>query len=62
MQNVKLGGPGKTVEVDETKIGRRKSRRRPLEFWHGAAGLSKLPLEVCPENERDAKALTKLVK
>ena len=67
MQNRKLGGEGRTVEVDETKVGRRKNHKGRVVDGSWVFGLidretGELRLELCPNNKRDAGTLTELIK
>ena len=62
----KIGGEGLVVEVDETKIGRRKYNRGRLVdgvwvFGMCERGTGRLRIEVCPENKRDKKTLLSLL-
>ena len=62
----KIGGEGKVVEVDETKIGKRKFNRGRLTDGHWIFGMverdsGKLRLEVCPDNKRDHQTLLSLI-
>lgn len=62
-----IGGPGKIVEVDETKIGKRKYERGRIVEGHWILGLIErgsvnYRLEICPENSRDERTLLDLIK
>ena len=62
-----IGGPGKIVEIDQMKFGRRKYERgRVIEgTWiFGALDIesNELRLEICPLNKRDKATLIPIVK
>ena len=66
LQNRKLGGPGMTVEVDETKVGRRKNHKGRVVDGCWVFGMieresGELRIEVCQDNRRDAATLTALI-
>lgn len=62
-----IGGEGKIVEIDETKIGRRKyNRGRLIEgCWIlgmiEREGVKNFRLEICPNNKRDAATLLPII-
>ncbi|CAG4920008.1 unnamed protein product [Colias eurytheme] len=63
----KIGGPGKVVQLDESKFGRRKYNRGRRVEGHWVLGMvddetNELRLEVCPNNERSAEVLIPLIK
>lgn len=63
----KIGGPGKIVQIDESKFGRRKYNRGRNVEGHWVLGMIEdgsddLRLEVCPDNERSAEVLITLIK
>lgn len=63
----KIGGLGKTVQIDESKFGRRKFNKGRRVDGHWVLGMIEdgsedLRLEVCPENIRSAEALIPLIK
>ena len=67
MEGAKIGGEGKIVEVDESKIGKRKSHKgRKVDgvwvFGMVERDSGDLRLEVCPDNKRDQNTLLELVK
>ena len=62
----KIGGEGKVVEVDETKIGKRKYNSGRLADGQWVFGMverqsGKLKLEICPQNQRDSNTLLTLI-
>lgn len=67
VQQPKIGGPGKRVQIDETKCGKRKYNRGRQIEGHWVIGMIEdgnddLRLEVCPDNERSAEILVPLIK
>ncbi|KAL4703634.1 hypothetical protein ACJJTC_007661 [Scirpophaga incertulas] len=63
----KIGGPGKIVQIDESKFGKRKYNRGRNIEGHWVLGLIEdgsddLRLEVCPNNERSSEILIDLIK
>ncbi|KAM3956862.1 uncharacterized protein ACR2FA_009173 [Aphomia sociella] len=63
----KIGGPGKIVQIDKTKFGKRKYNRRIQVEGHWVIGMVEdgsddLRMEVCPDNEGSAKILVPLIK
>ncbi|CAK1597651.1 unnamed protein product [Parnassius mnemosyne] len=62
----KIGGPGKVVQIDESKFGKRKYNKGRHIEGHWVLGLIEdgsedLRLEVCPENVRSAEVLVPLI-
>lgn len=62
----KIGGPGKVVQVDESKFGKRKfNRGRWVQgFWIFGAiedGSEDFRAIVCPENKRDWASLSAII-
>ncbi|XP_045498272.1 uncharacterized protein LOC123696244 [Colias croceus] len=62
----KIGGPGKIVQVDESKFGKRKYNRGRRVEGHWVLGMIEngsqdLRLEVCPNNERSSEILVPLI-
>ena len=66
--NTKIGGVGKVVEIDETKLGRRKYQRGRLVEGVWIIGMiergdrRKYRIEICPENKCDAQTLIQNIK
>ena len=65
----KIGGPGLTVEVDESMFGKRKYNRGTIEGRRQAWVLGgvcretkEIFLVLCPENKRDRPTLEKIIK
>ncbi|XP_046971060.1 uncharacterized protein LOC124538102 [Vanessa cardui] len=63
----KIGGPGKIVQIDESKFGKRKYNKGRHIEGHWVLGMIEdgsedLRLEVCPENIRSADVLVPLIK
>lgn len=63
----KIGGPGRTVQIDESKFGKRKFNRGRHIEGHWVLGMIEdgsedLRLEVCPDNVRSAEVLVPLIK
>ncbi|KAL0879263.1 hypothetical protein ABMA27_003043 [Loxostege sticticalis] len=63
----KIGGPGKIVQIDESKFGKRKYNRARHIEGHWVLGMIEdgsedLRLEVCPDNIRSAEVLEPLIK
>ncbi|XP_045509270.1 uncharacterized protein LOC123704820 [Colias croceus] len=63
----KIGGPGKIVQIDESKFGVRKFNKGRRVEGHWVLGLIEdgsedLRLEVCPDNIRSAEVLVPLIK
>ncbi|XP_069968835.1 uncharacterized protein [Bactrocera oleae] len=63
----KIGGPGKKVQIDESKFGKRKYNkgRRVEGYWVLGMvedGSEDLRLEVCPDNVRAAEVLISLLR
>lgn len=63
----KIGGPGKIVQIDESKFGKRKYNRGRQIEGHWVIGMIQdgsddLRLEVCSDNERSAEILVPLIK
>jgi len=61
-----IGGPGLTVEVDESKFGKRKyNKGRLVEGQWVVGGICRetkdVFLAVCPENKRDAATLIDII-
>ena len=61
-----IGGPGLTVEVDESKFGRRKyNKGRLVEGQWVLGGICRetkdVFLAVCPDNKRDAPTLLDII-
>ncbi|XP_067633239.1 uncharacterized protein [Eurosta solidaginis] len=66
-QKGKIGGPGKVVQIDESKFGKRKYNKGRSVEGHWVLGMIEdgsddLRLEVCPKNDRSADALIPLIK
>ena len=64
---VRIGGPGKIVEIDEMKFGRRKYERGRVvdgRWIFGALDMEtkELRLEICPDNKRDRDTLIHIIK
>ncbi|XP_050339519.1 uncharacterized protein LOC126765890, partial [Bactrocera neohumeralis] len=62
----KIGGPGKTVEIDESKFKKRKYNKGRRVEGHWVLGMVEhgsddLRLEVCPGNVRSAEVLIPLI-
>ncbi|XP_072943346.1 uncharacterized protein [Epargyreus clarus] len=62
----KIGGPGKIVQIDESKFGKRKYNRGRHIEGHWVLGMIEdgsedLRLEVCPDNVRSAEVLVPLI-
>lgn len=62
----KIGGPGKIVQIDESKFGKRKYNKGRQIEGHWVLGLIEdgsedLRLEVCPDNVRSAEVLVPLI-
>lgn len=62
----KIGGPGKIVEIDEMKFGRRKYERGRVVEGKWIFGViqvdsKELRLEICPNNKRDTETLLELI-
>ncbi|RVE50395.1 hypothetical protein evm_004932 [Chilo suppressalis] len=62
-----IGGPGKIVQLDESKFGKRKYNRGRHIEGHWVLGMIEdgsedLRLEVCPDNIRSAEVLVPLIK
>ncbi|XP_017470835.1 PREDICTED: uncharacterized protein LOC108362406 [Rhagoletis zephyria] len=62
----KIGGPGKIVQIDESKFGKRKFNKGRIVEGHWVLGMIEdgseyLRLEVCPENVRFAEVLIPLI-
>ncbi|XP_036322022.1 uncharacterized protein LOC118736022 [Rhagoletis pomonella] len=62
----KIGGPGKIVQIDESKFGKRKYHKGRRVEGHWVLGMVEdgsddLRLEVCPENVRSAEVLIPLI-
>ncbi|XP_054091174.1 uncharacterized protein LOC128922869 [Zeugodacus cucurbitae] len=63
----KIGGPGKVVQIDESKFGKRKYNKGRRVEGHWVLGMVEdgsddLRLEVCPENVRSAEVLIPLIR
>ncbi|XP_036347889.1 uncharacterized protein LOC118757270, partial [Rhagoletis pomonella] len=63
----KIGGPGKIVQIDESKFGKRKFNKGRRVEGHWVLGMIQdgsedLRLEVCPDNCRSADILIPLIK
>ncbi|XP_036319436.1 uncharacterized protein LOC118733910 [Rhagoletis pomonella] len=63
----KIGGPGKIVQIDESKFGKRKYNKGRRVEGHWVLGMLEdgsedIRLEVCPENIRSAEVLIPLIK
>ncbi|XP_050335019.1 uncharacterized protein LOC126762349 [Bactrocera neohumeralis] len=63
----KIGGPGKKVQIDESKFGKRKFNKGRSVEGHWVLGMIEdgsddLRLEVCPDNVRSAEVLIPLIK
>ncbi|XP_049316680.1 uncharacterized protein LOC125779385 [Bactrocera dorsalis] len=63
----KIGGPGKKVQIDESKFGKRKFNKGRSVEGHWVLGMiadenDDLRLEVCPDNVRSAEVLIPLIK
>lgn len=61
-----IGGPGRIVQIDEAKFGRRKYHRGRRVKGHWILGLIEdgsddLRLEICPDNIRSAAVLVPLI-
>jgi len=61
-----IGGPGKIVQIDEAKFGRRKYNRGRHVEGHWVIGMIEdgsvdFRLEICPDNERSAEILIPLI-
>ena len=62
-----IGGPGRIVQIDEAKFGRRKYNRGRWIEGHWVLGLiedgsNDLRLELCPDNNRSATALIQIIR
>nr|XP_036223396.1 uncharacterized protein LOC118681731 [Bactrocera oleae] len=62
----KIGGPGKKVQIDESKFGKRKYNKGRRVEGHWVLGMvedgsENLRLEVCPDNVRSAEVLIPLI-
>ncbi|CAK1597792.1 unnamed protein product [Parnassius mnemosyne] len=62
----KIGGPGKIVQIDESKFGKRKYNKGRHIEGHWVLGMIEdgsedLRLEVCPDNIRSAEVLVPLI-
>ncbi|XP_069969220.1 uncharacterized protein [Bactrocera oleae] len=62
----KIGGPGKIVQIDESKFGKRKYNKGRRVKGHWVLGMVEdgsddLRLEVCPDNVRSAEVLIPLI-
>ncbi|XP_069968781.1 uncharacterized protein [Bactrocera oleae] len=62
----KIGGPGKIVQIDESKFGKRKYNKGRRVEGHWVLGMVEdgsddLRLEVCPDNVRSAEVLIPLI-
>ena len=62
----KLGGAGCIVEIDETKLGKRKYHRVRLVEGVWILGMiergsKNYRLEICPDNRRDSSTLLNLI-
>lgn len=62
----KIGGPGKVVQIDESKFGKRKYNRGRVIEGYWVLGMVEdksddLRLEVCPNNIRSAEILVPLI-
>ncbi|XP_022117869.1 uncharacterized protein LOC110995153 [Pieris rapae] len=62
----KIGGPGKIVQIDESKFGKRKYNRGRHIEGHWVLGMiadnsEDLRLEVCPDNIRSADVLIPII-
>ncbi|RVE42446.1 hypothetical protein evm_012903 [Chilo suppressalis] len=62
-----IGGPGKIVQIDESKFRKRKCNRGRHIEGHWAIGMVKdgsddLRIELCPDNERSAEILIPIIK
>ncbi|XP_050323220.1 uncharacterized protein LOC126755008 [Bactrocera neohumeralis] len=63
----KIGGPGKVVQIDESKFGKRKYNKGRRVEGHWVLGMIEdgsedLRLEVCPDNVRSAEVLIPLIR
>ncbi|XP_049302073.1 uncharacterized protein LOC125775469 [Bactrocera dorsalis] len=63
----KIGGPGKVVQIDESKFGKRKYNKGRRVEGHWVLGMVEdgsedLKLTVCPENVRSAEVLIPIIK
>ena len=61
-----IGSPGYVVEIDESKVGKRKYNRGRLREGNWILGMidrdGGYRLEICPENKRDKETLIPLIK
>lgn len=66
----RIGGPGIVVEIDESKIGKRKYNRGRLVEGHWIFGMierlgngekGKFRLAICPDNKRDQNTLLPII-
>lgn len=62
----RIGGPGHVVEIDETKVGKRKYNRGRVREGCWILGMidrdnGDYRIEICPDNKRDAKTLIPLI-
>lgn len=62
-----IGGPGRVVQIDESKFGRRKFNRGRQVEGHWVLGMvdeatNELRLEVCPYNVRSAEVLIPIIR
>ncbi|CAH2088510.1 unnamed protein product [Euphydryas editha] len=63
----KIGGPGKIVQIDESKFGKRKYNKGRRIEGHWVLGMIEdgsedLRLEICPDNVRSSDILIPLIK
>ncbi|CAH2085744.1 unnamed protein product [Euphydryas editha] len=63
----KIGGPGKIVQIDESKFGKRKYNKGQRIEGHWVLGMIEdgsedLRLEICPDNVRSADVYIPLIK